>query len=198
MGEHSILSAWNGFIHQGRRKDRHGADFHGHHLGEQQIIVHGVQGVSLTAGFTYAKASAAGDLTGNLGHEVKKTAPQLGNLVVSQGGAVPQAGGEYMGNLHNPGADRQGLCQVGQQVLVRFWFLAYDDIQPVFALAGRTCVVDGLEGSAEGFAGFKTMVQRNVDDASLRVDELPGRMGQTPFLYIAADALSEDGGELPV
>ena len=198
MSEHSILSAGNGFIHQGRRKDRHGADFHGHHLGEQQIIVHGVQGVSLTAGFTYAKAAAVGDLTGNLRHEVKKTGPQLGNPVVSQGGAIPQAGGEDIGNLHNTGADRQGLCQVGQQVLVRFWFLAYDDIQPVFAVAGRTCVVDGLEGPAEGFAGFKTMVQRNVDDASLRVDELPGRVGQTPFCYIAADALPEDGGELPV
>lgn len=72
-----------------------------------------------------------GDLIGNLGHEVKKTGPQLGNPVVSQGGAIPQAGGEDIGNLHNPGADRQGLCQVGQQVLVRFWFLAYDDIQPV-------------------------------------------------------------------
>ena len=59
-------------------------------------------------------------------------------------------------------------------------------------------MVDGLEGPAEGFAGFKTMVQRNVDDASLRVDELPGRVGQTPFFNIAADALPEDGGELPV
>ena len=42
MGEHGILSAGNGLIHQGRRKDRHGADFHGHHLGERQIVAHGV------------------------------------------------------------------------------------------------------------------------------------------------------------
>ena len=138
------------------------------------------------------------DLTGNLGHEVKKTGPQLGNPVVSQGGAIPQAGGEDIGNLHNPGADRQGLCQVGQQVLVRFWFLAYDDIQPFFPVAGRTCMVDGLKGPAEGFAGFKPMVQRNVNDASLRVDQFPGSMGQAPLFYIAAHALPEDGGELAV
>lgn len=106
MSEHSILSAGNGFIHQGRRKDRHGADFHGHHLGEQQIIVHGVQGVSLTAGFTYAKAPAVRKLAGNLRHQVKKTGPELGNLVVPQGSAVSQAGGEDIGNLHDPGADR--------------------------------------------------------------------------------------------
>ena len=67
---------------------------------------------------------------------------------------------------------------MGQQVLVLFWFLVYDDIQPVFPVAGRTCMVDGLKGPAEGFAGFKPMVQRNVNDASLRVDQFPGSMGQ--------------------
>ena len=99
MGEHGILSAGNGLIHQGRRKDRHGADFHGHHLGERQIVAHGVQGVSLTAGFTYAKAPA---------------------------------------------------------------------------------------------------VRKLADDASLRVDQFPGSMGQAPLFYIAAHALPEDGGELAV
>lgn len=132
MGEYGILSAGNGPVHKGRRQDGPGADLHGHHLGKQQLMIHGVQVIPIIAGLAYAKAPAAGNLAGNLGDELQKTGPELWNLVVLKRGGASQTSGENRGNLHNLRADRQGFRQVGQQMLVCFGFLADDDIQTVF------------------------------------------------------------------
>lgn len=50
-----------------------------------------------------------------------------------------------------------------------------------------------LKGSAEGFVGFKTQGQGDVEDAPVRIQQFLRRFGQPPGADITADAFPRDG-----
>ena len=193
MGEYGVLPAFQDFGDKGRRKVFKGGDLHRSNLREQHIIIHGIHAVAIFTCLADSKAAAGRECVGNQVHLGAEGIPQSGDYIVPKSGEAAQSGCFYIRKFQDPGVDSQVVRQMGQHQLVHFWFGADEKFQTVLTVLYRAYVIDGFEGAAECLAGFKAMTDRNVNHPPVCVEQFPGRIGEAPFLDIAAHAFAQQG-----